>query len=489
VQGHFGWGDRGGLQDPHREQVSATGLDHSPTGGAARPHSFVCPCVARDIRFADRKGMQGAYFSRTASQVPRVEAPPPVSVDTVVLCGYRWKCEPGNNPEVHRGAARTLMLKTFRYRLYPSKAQRKLLDSTLETCRRFYNDCLAERKDVFETEQRSVGKFEQLKHVKESKATNPYTRGVHSHILQVAVSDLDKAFQAFFRRVKAGEKAGYPRFKGRNRFDSFGLKELGNGFKIDGRRLKLSGIGRIPVRWHRTLEGDVKTVRVVRNAGQWFACFSCEVEAKPLHSTGKSIGIDVGISSLITTSDGEKIENPKWYRADQAKLRVVQRRVSRRKKGSNRRRKAVVLLQRQHERTKNRRKDFLNKLACMLIVANDMIAIEDLQIRNMVHNRHLSKSIMDAGWGYLRQRLEAKAVEAGRQVFAVDPAYTSKSCSDCGTVFEDLKLSDRWIRCDCGLSLDRDHNAALNILRRGHLLRELTWAARGPCVSREAAGF
>jgi putative transposase len=381
------------------------------------------------------------------------------------------------------------MLKTFRYRLYPSKAQKKLLESTLETCRRFYNDCLAERKNAYETKQLRIGKFEQLKNVKEVKMSNPFAKEIHSHILQVVVSDLDKAFLAFFHRVKAGAKPGYPRFKGRNRFDSFGLKELGNGFKIDGRRLKLSRIGRVAVRWHRKMEGKIKTLRIVRNVGQWFACFACEVDSILLPATGKSIGIDVGISSLLTTSNGDKVENPKWYRANQSKLRVAQRRVSRRKKGSNRRHKAVVLLQKQHEKTKNQRKDFLNKVACTLIATNDMIAIEDLQIRNMVHNRHLSKSIMDAGWGYLRKRLEVKAEEAGRQVIAVEPAYTSKSCSDCGTIFEDLKLSDRWVWCPCGLSLDRDHNAALNILGRGYLLREITWAARGPSVSREAAGL
>jgi putative transposase len=381
------------------------------------------------------------------------------------------------------------MLKTFRYRLYPSKAQAKLLASTLETCRRVYNDCLAERKTAYETEGKTIGKFEQLRRVKEIKAANPYAKGIHSHVLQVTITDMDKAFQAFFRRVKQGEKPGYPRFKGRDRFDSFGLKELGNGFKIDGRRLKISGIGRIAVRWHRELEGKVKTVRLIRAAGHWFACFACEVGTETLPATGKSVGLDVGIASILTTSDGDKVENPKWYRQDQAKLRVVQRRVARRKKGSSRRRKAVMLLQKQHEKTKNRRKDFLDKLACTLIAANDIVAIEDLQIRNMVHNRHLSKSIMDAGWGYLRQRLEAKAEEAGRQVIAVLPAYTSKSCSGCGTIFEDLKLSTRWVRCDCGLSLDRDHNAAINILRRGHLLRESTWAAPWPCVSREAAGL
>lgn len=380
------------------------------------------------------------------------------------------------------------MLKTFQYRLYPSKAQKKCIESTLETCRRFYNSCLAERKEAYETEQRSIGKFAQLKRVKQIKATNPYAKGIHSHVLQVVVTDLDKAFQAFYRRVKTGAKPGYPRFKGRNRFDSFGLKELGNGFKIDGRRLKLSGIGRIAVRWHRKVEGKIKTVRIARKAGQWFVCFSCETEAKVLPAIGKSIGIDVGVSSLLTTSDGEKIENPKWYRASQAKLRVAQRRVARRKKGSSRRRKAVLFFQKQHEKIKNQRRDCLNKLAYKLIVNNDVLVIENLQIKNMTHNRYLSKSIMDAGWGYLRQRLEAKAEEAGRQVVAVDPQYTSKTCSGCGAIFEDMKLSDRWVHCDCGLSLDRDHNAAINIYRRGHLLRELTWA-NGPSVSREAVGL
>lgn len=383
------------------------------------------------------------------------------------------------------------MLKTFRYRLYPSEAQTKRLAATLETCRKVYNDCLAERKTAYEAEGKIIGKFEQLRHIKEIKATNPYAKGIHSHILQVVISDLDKAFQAFFRRVKQGEKPGYPRFKGKGRFDSFGLKEFGNGFKLDGRRLKISGIGRIAVRWHRKLEGTIKTVRLVRSAGHWYACFSCEVAAQPpLPSTGKSIGLDVGVSSLLVTSNGEKIENPKWYCEDQAKLRVAQRKVARRKKGSRRRRKAVALLQRCHEKIKNRRKDFINKLVCRLVRTNDVIVIEDLRITNMVQNHYLSKSIMDAGWGYLRQRLEVKAEEAGRQVVVVPPAYTSKLCSGCGAIFEDLKLSTRWVTCRrCGLSLDRDHNAAINILRRGHLLRELTWTAQESCVSREAAGL
>lgn len=381
------------------------------------------------------------------------------------------------------------MLKAFQYRLYPTKSQERLLESTLETCRRFYNACLAERKEAYEQEKRTISKFAQLRQVKTLKQTNPYAATVHSHILQVVVSDLDKAFQAFFRRVKAGEKPGYPRFKGRNRFDSFGLKEYGNGFRLDGRRLKLSGIGRVAVRWHRELEGQIKTARVIRKAGHWYVSFACEVEQpEPLPSTGQSVGVDVGVASLITLSDGTKVDNPKWYRASQAKLRIAQRRVARRKKGGKNRRKAVLQLQRLHVHTQNQRRDFLNKLAHSLVQANDVIAVEDLQIQNMVRNKHLSKSILDSGWGYFRQRLAAKAAEAGRVVVAVNPAYTSKTCSGCGTVFEHLTLSDRWVECACGLSLDRDHNAALNVQRAGHVRLGITWPVAA-CVPKEAAGF
>jgi putative transposase len=368
------------------------------------------------------------------------------------------------------------MLKTFAYRLYPSKTQAQLLDRTLETCRRWYNQCLAERRDAYQQRHETVGKFAQLAKVKEQKAINPYAKGIHSHVLQVVVSDLDKAFQAFFRRVKTGETPGYPRFRGRNRFDSFGFKEHGNGFKVDGRRLKLSGIGRIAVRWHRPLEGQIKTVRITRRAGKWYACFACEMEAAPLPATGRDIGVDVGVTSLITTSEGKKEPHPGWYRAAQRKLRVLQRRVARRKKGSANRRKAVLQLQRQHEHIANTRKDYLKKLAHRLITNYDRIALEDLRITNMVRNQHLAKSILDAGWGYLIQHLTSKAAEAGRVVLQVDARYTSKTCSQCGHIFESLSLSDRWIDCGCGLSLDRDHNAAVNILKRAGQVR---WGVSG----------
>jgi putative transposase len=362
-----------------------------------------------------------------------------------------------------------MIVKTYRYRLYPSKAQCRRLSQTVETCRRWYNTCLEERMTAWETEKRSVGKYEQLAKVKDYRKENPYAGQLHSHVLQVVVADLDKAFQAFYRRVKAGETPGYPRFKGRNRFNSFGLKEYGNGFKLDGRRLRLSGMGRVRVRWHRPVEGRIKTLRIRRQADVWYACFACEVEEHPLLPTGREVGVDVGIHHLLATSENEVMENPRWYREEQHKLRVIQRRVSRRVLGGANRRKAVMLLQRQHEHVANRRKDYLDKLANYLVVNYDRIALEDLHIQEMVRNHPLSKSILDAGWGYLRQHLIDKAAEAGRQVELVDPSQTSKTCSSCGRVFSGLSLADRWIDCACGLSLDRDVNAAWNILKRaGH---------------------
>ena len=379
------------------------------------------------------------------------------------------------------------MLKTFKYRLYPSKKQAVLMDETLETCRHWYNLCLGERKNAWETEQRNIGKFDQLAKVKDYRKENPFAFRVHSHILQVVVADLDKAFQAFFRRVKVGEAPGTPRFKGKYRFNSFGLKEYGNGFRVDGRRLKVSGIGRIRVRWHRQMEGKIKTLRICKQAGEWYAAFACEIPEKaPLPETNQSVGIDVGIHHLLATSDGEVIENPKWYLAGQEKLRVLNRTLSRRMQGGSNRRKAVMAIQKHHQHITNQREDYLNKLAYRFIQGYDPIALEDLQIVNMVRNHCLSKSILDTGWGYFKQRLIGKAAEAGRRVIEVNPADTSRTCSSCGRMFDHLDLSDRWVQCVCGLSMDRDINAAMNIRNRaGHARRDKSTAI-GLRLSQEA---
>ncbi|MDQ7840566.1 MAG: transposase [bacterium] len=380
------------------------------------------------------------------------------------------------------------MQATYRYRLYPTKSQKRKLEATIETCRRWYNACLEERKSAWNERQESVGKNAQLRNVKDYRRDNPFAAQLHSHILQVTTCDLDKAFQAFFRRVKAGENPGYPRFRGRDRFDSFGLKEYGNGFRLDGRRLKVTGIGRIAVRWHRPVKGEVKTLRIRRQAGVWYASFSCDAQPESLPPTGRDIGIDAGIASLLTTSDGEHIENPKWYRSEQARLRILQRRVARRKLGGVNRRKAVRAVACQHAYVANRRTDFLKKLVYGLVSRYDRIAVENLRIPNLVRNPYLAKSILDAGWGYFRKHLSFKAAWAGKTVVAVAPAYTSKTCSGCGALFETLTLADRWVRCDCGLSMDRDENAALNLLALGRSAWGITWPVAAS-VPQEAVGL
>lgn len=359
------------------------------------------------------------------------------------------------------------MLKTFKYRLYPTSTQERQMFNALNVCRNWYNMCLSERKWAYELEGRSVGKSEQQKTGIRYRKTFPQAQSVFSQTIQTVVDDVDKAFQAFFRRVKAGQKAGYPRFKGRQHFHSFAFKQLGVGARLDGRRLKLYGIGRVAVRWHRPVEGTIKTVRIIHKAGKWYVCFACEIETvSPLPKTGKNIGIDVGISALLATSEGEKVENPNYYRAGQRRLRLLQRKLARAKRGSKNRRKALRQVQRQQVHVANQRSDYLHKLSFNLVQSYDAIALEDLQIKNMARNPHLSKSILDSGWGQFKQYLTYKAVNAGREICLVNPAYTSKCCSSCGQVFQNFSLSTRWVICDCGLSLDRDHNAAINILRK-----------------------
>lgn len=332
--------------------------------------------------------------------------------------------------------------------------------------------CLGERKAAYEVEGRNVTRKEQNRQVKHYKRTFPQAKQIHSHILQVVVADIDDAFQQFFKRVKRGEKPGYPRFKGRNRFRSFGLKEYTNGFWIDGRRLKITGVGRISMRCHRPIpeNAKIKTVRICYQGGKWYACLACEIpKPKPKPKTGRVVGLDMGITALITSHEGEKLPNPKHYRQGQAELRRLQRKLARAKRGSKNCAKALRQVQRQQAHIANQRRDYLHKLTHILIKHCDGIAIEDLSIPNMVRNHRLSKSIFDSGWGIFKDLLVYKAESAGRKVVLVNPAYTSQTCSnpECHESLESLTLADRWVIClHCGLSLDRDHNAARNILDR-----------------------
>jgi putative transposase len=279
---------------------------------------------------------------------------------------------------------------------------------------------------------------------------------------------LDKTYQAFFRRAQQGEKAGFPRFKGKNRYHSFTYNEYGNGAWLDNGFLVLSKFGRVAVRWSRSLLGTPKTVAISREADDYFVCFSCvDVAVHPLPSTRPETGVDLGAEAFATLSDGTRIFHLGWYRRAEHALKTTQRRVSRRKRGSNRRRKAVTLLAKAHQRVCRQRVDFHHKTALALVREHDTISHEDLQVRNMVQNHHLAKSISDAGWSAFLTILRFKAAHAGRTVVAVNPAFTSQVCSGCG-VLAHKGLSVRWRTCpQCGTSLHREHNAAKHRERAG----------------------
>ncbi|MGZ3674678.1 MAG: RNA-guided endonuclease InsQ/TnpB family protein, partial [Ktedonobacterales bacterium] len=241
--------------------------------------------------------------------------------------------------------------------------------------------------------------YQQKAELPELKAACPEYSEVHSQVLQDVLLRLERTFAAFFQRIKEGATAGYPRFQGHNRYHSFTYPQYGNGAVVDGGVLSLSKIGRIPLRLHRPMVGAPKTVTISKEADGWYVCFSCaEVPTQPLPRTGREAGIDVGLKVFLITSDGEAVENPRHHRKAEKHLKKAQRRVSRRKKGSNRRKKAVNLLAKRHQQVRRQRRDFHHKTANMLLRQYDTIYLEDLRVANLMRNRHLAKSISDAGW-------------------------------------------------------------------------------------------
>ncbi len=355
-------------------------------------------------------------------------------------------------------------MRSYRYRLYPNKAQETVLLSTLETCRRLYNNALAERRDAWKDEQRSVTYREQQDALPGNK--DEYQQQVHSQILQDVLRRLRKAFDAFFRRVRNGGTAGHPRFKGKGRYDSFTYPQSGFSLSEDERHITLSKIGPVRIRLHRPLEGRLKTCTVKRDVDQWYVVFSCEVEVEARSHGGTAVGVEVGLEKFATLSDGTVIENPRFLRESERKIKKCQRRISRRKKGSNRRMKARKELSRAHRKVRNQRADFAHKLSRQLADDYSTITFEKLNIINMVQNHHLAKSIVDASWNQLIQYTTYKAEEAGGKVVLVDPKNTSQMCSRCGILVK-KDLSVRVHRCwNCGLTIDRDLNAAINIQNR-----------------------
>jgi putative transposase len=321
---------------------------------------------------------------------------------------------------------------------------------------------LHDRKTAYEDCNCGLNYYDQaawLKHVD--------YQGIYAHVLQDVLKRVDKSFQNFFRRVKTEEEPGYPRFKGYGRYDSFTYPDpYGVGYKIEEGKLHLSKIGAIRIFQHREIEGKVKTCTIKREGDQWYATFSVELPDVEKIIPQTSVGVDVGITTLATLSDGTEIENPKTLNKYDSKLRKAQRHLSRKKKGSSNRGKQRIVLSGIYRKVRNIRKDYLHKASRILADSYDLIIFEDLQIKNMVKNHHLARSIHDASWGMLISLTTYKAEEAGGAVKLVNPRNTSKECSVCGNI-QPMPLSKRTYQCPvCGSRMDRDHNAAINIKNR-----------------------
>jgi putative transposase len=363
--------------------------------------------------------------------------------------------------------------KAFKYRLYPTAKQAAALDDQLAAACRLYNAALAERRYAWKMCKTSVTFYQQQSQLRDIRAAGDLSLANYTSCQDV-LRRVDRTFQAFFRRVKAGQKAGYPRFKPVTRFHSYTFPAYGNGCKLRANnRLYIQGVGELKIKLHRDVAGEIRTVILTKTCGKWDACFSVIVpDPLPLPQTGAMTGIDVGVSSFAVLSDGTAIRNPRYYQTTQAKLRRVQRRVCRRKKTSNRRRKAVQQLTRVHQHIKNQRRDFHHQVARQLINQYDVIAYEHLNIKGLVRSI-LAKPIADVGWGNFITMLSDKAAEAGREIVKVIPHGTSQRCI-CGALVPKT-LRERWHHCPrCQLSVPRDHASALEILRLGLSRREVT---------------
>ncbi|MBB6018719.1 RNA-guided endonuclease InsQ/TnpB family protein [Deinococcus radiopugnans] len=357
------------------------------------------------------------------------------------------------------------MLKAFRYRLCPTKAQEAALNEQLRLCRTLYNAALEERKAAYKKARKTLTGYDQMKHLSEIKAELPEYKGVYSQVLQDVLKRLDKAFQAFFRRLKAGQTPGYPRFQGRDRYDSICYPQ--SGFSVSEKTAFFSKIGNIRIRLHRPLEGKIKTATITRDCGEWYVSYVCEVEPRPLPVSGSSVGVDVGTTWFAITSDGEFVENPRHFQGAMKKLRVAQRSVSRKtNKRSNRRRKAVRRVAKLQRKVARQRLDFHHKTAIKLIRENDLIAHEDLNVGGLGRGT-LARSIHDVGWGQFFSLLSQKAAWAARKVVAVDPRYTSQACHQCGHTCRENRVSQSRFWCvACDHQENADLNAARNILGR-----------------------
>ncbi len=349
-----------------------------------------------------------------------------------------------------------MFTRVYTYKLRPNRQQREKLATTLELCRNLYNCALEQRR------MHHISVYEQKQQLVELKEAFPEYRTIHAHIVQNVIFRLDHSFQNFFRRAKKGEKPGFPRFKSRDRYDSFEFNNT--GFSLEGNYLRISKIGKVRLRLSRPVKGEMKQCRILRRVDGWFAQFVVEIEGQPLSANNDAVGIDLGIENFAALSNGEFIENPTFYKKAQQELCRTQRRVARRKRNSHRRQKAVVLLRKVHQRTANKRLNFLHQESRKLVNRFGLVAFENLNNQGLSRG-FLAKQVSDAGWSTFLRLLSYKAEEAGRVAVGVNCSYTSQTCPMCGRISE-KPLEERLHRCDCGFIAHRDTAAALVILGR-----------------------
>lgn len=393
--------------------------------------------------------------------------------------------------------------KSYKFRLYPNKAQAEKLQWILDRCRELYNAALQERKEAYKYTSKSINRYQQSKSLTDIRDNDrPEYQEICRTVLTDVLIRLEKAYNDFFRRIKNGEKPGHPRFQGQSRYNSFSYISPIGGLKVtypvDPKnkhgRVTLSRFGSMKIRLHRPMEGTIKTCTIKREGEHWYAIFSCEMEQEPqYHPSEEAVGVDLGLLHFATLSTGETIENPRHYRKAEAKLKRLQQSLSKKKKKNtktgckgNRRKKAIKAVAKTHRKIANQRRDFLHKESRKLVRQYQIVVFEDLNINVMVRRPKakqdeetgqylangasqkagLNKSINDAGWSMFIDYCTYKAEWAGGRVVKVDPKYTSQICSNCGTVVK-KGLEERAHKCSCGLEIDRDWNAAINILRLG----------------------
>lgn len=375
------------------------------------------------------------------------------------------------------------MNRVFRYRLYPTSRQHTALGEMLRDHCDIYNAALQERRDAYRMCGTSVRYGMQSGQLKDIRSTDPLGQGRWSFSSQQqTLRRLDKAFAAFFSRVKKGEKPGYPRFRSFRRFDTATFIE-GDGGKWLGDKVRMQGIGCVKVKLHRPVRGTIKQFSVTRQGRHWYVnviCVDVPVQPKPFNNA--AVGLDRGVTHLVADSDGRFVENIRPLQTAQERLTAGQRDLARKKRGSHRRRKTVARVATLHRKVKDVRKDHLHKVARSYVNAYDLIVVEDLKVRNMTRSASgtvekpgtnvaqksgLNRSILDAGWGVLLELIRQKAEEAVVKIVEVNPRNTSRTCHACGHVAAENRCGEAFLCQRCGHSAHADTNAAQNILGLG----------------------